>query len=216
MNDIDDDSPLDPAAMLALLEGQQQDFQRKLSAYVPAILLAWGVAWVVGFGALWAIDGAKPGFALPLPIGVGVFVALMVIAIIVSAVAGARSGRGIRNSPSAEFTGKVFGITGSAGFFAIYVFAVALAVNGMDQDLMNIYYPTASGLFIGLIYVIAGGIWRAVPAIWMGVWIGLVSLVAPFFGYPTNYLVFATAGGGAFLIGALFMLAYSRGKRADV
>jgi fatty acid desaturase len=216
MNDIDDDSPLDPAAMLALLEGQQQDVQRKLARYVPAILLAWGVAWVVGFSALWAIEGAKPVFALPLPIAVGVFIALMVIAVVVSAVAGTRSQRGIRNSPAARFTGTVYGITGSAGFFAIFVFAAALDVNGMDQHLMNIYYPSATGLFIGLMYIIAGAIWHAIPSIWMGAWIGIVALVAPFFGYPTNYLVFAIAGGGVFLIGALFMLAYSRGKRAAV
>ena len=212
----DDDKPLDPAAALALLEGQQQDFQRRLAKYVPAILLAWGIAWLVGFGALWGIDGGKPAFSVPLPVGVGIFMALMAAAIVVSAVAGARSGRGIRNSPGAQFTGKVFGITGSAGFFAIYIFAVALVVNGMDRDLMNIYYPTASGLFVGLMYVIAGAIWHAVPAIWMGVWIALVSLVAPFFAYPTNYLVFATAGGGAFLVGALFTLLYSRGKRGAV
>jgi len=216
MNEHDDDRPLDPAAMLALLEDQQQDVQRKLARYVPAILLAWGVAWLFGFGALWAIEGAKPAFAIPLPVSVGIFVGLMVIAVIVSAVAGNRSQRGIRSSPAARFTGTVYGITGSAGFFAIFVFAAALDANGMDQQLMNIYYPSATGLFIGLMYIIAGAIWHAIPAIWMGAWIGLVALVAPFFGYPTNYLVFAVAGGGVFLVGALFMLAYSRGKRAAV
>jgi hypothetical protein len=59
-------------------------------------------------------------------------------------------------------------------------------------------------------YILAGGIWRAIPAIVMGGWIVLVALVAPFFGYPAHYLVFAIAGGGVFLGGAIVVWLYTR------
>lgn len=201
----DADAVLAPAAMLALLERQQQEMQRRLASFVPWILLAWGVAWLVGFGALWLVDGAAPALAIPPGVAGTVFGVLMGVALVVSAVLGARSGRGIRSTPQSRFTGAVFGISASGWFVALYVFAFALVENGMDPALAGVYFPTGSALVVGFMYVIAGGIWRVVPAIAMGAWIVVVGLVAPFFGVPTHYLVFAIAGGGVFLLGALVL-----------
>ena len=216
-NTVDDDTaldeaPLDAAAMLAIVKEQQTDVSRAMARQIPWILLAWGVAWVVGYGALWLIDGARPLFSLPLPIAVSVFVALLVGAMVVSSIIGARAGRGIRSTASAAFTGTVYGITGGVGFFAMWVFASALVANGMDRDLLTIFYPTAMGIVIGLMYLIAGAIWHGVPTVVMGALLLVVALVAPFFGYPNHYLVFATAGGGVFLGGALSLALFTRGR----
>ncbi len=199
----DDDTPLDPAAMLALIQSQQSDMERRMAAATPWIVAAWGVAWLVGFGALFLIDGARPAFSVPLSLAVGVFIALMVGAVVASAVLGARMGRGVKQPREATFSGAVFGVAGSLSFFGMYVFAVGLVRNGMDPDLMNIFFPTASALIVALFYTLAGGFWRIVPMIFMGGWIGLVGLVAPFFGYPDHYLFFSLAGGGGFLIGGI-------------
>lgn len=209
----DDDAPLDPAAMLALIQTQQSDMERRMAAATPWIVAAWGLAWLVGFGALFLIDGARPGFAIPLPVAVGTFIALMIAAVIASALLGARMGRGVKQTKEANFSGAVFGITGAASFFAMYVFAIGLTRNGMDPALMNIFFPTSSALIVGLFYSLAGGFWRIVPMIWMGGWIALVGLVAPFFGYPNHYLFFALAGGGGFLIGAIVAAALLRTGR---
>ncbi|PJJ72827.1 hypothetical protein CLV46_2404 [Diaminobutyricimonas aerilata] len=209
----DDDAPLDPAAMLALIQTQQSEMERRMAAATPWIVAAWGIAWVVGFGALFLIDGARPGFAIPLPVAVGTFIALMIAAVIASAVLGARMGRGVKQTKEANFNGAVFGVTGSASFFAMYVFAVGLTRNGMDPDLLNIFFPTSSALIVGIFYALAGGFWRIVPMIWMGAWIALVGLVAPFFGYPHHYLFFALAGGGGFLVGGIVAAALLRSGR---
>jgi hypothetical protein len=193
----------DAAAMLELVRAQQDLVNRRMAAQVPAILLAWGIAWTVGFGLLWLIDGAKPAIAVPLPVAVISFVVLMAGALVATAILGIRSGRGIRSTTDAAFTGAVYGMTWTVGFVAIVVFGTALIRNGMAPELANIYYPTASTLFVGIMYLIAGGIWRTWGAIGIGAWIILVALIAPFFGYPTHYLVFAIAGGGVFLAGAL-------------
>lgn len=193
----------DPAEMLQLLETQQDRVTRSMAAYVPAILLSWGIAWFVGFGLLWLIDGAKPAVAVPLPVAVAVFVVLMVAAIAASAYFGARGQRGIRSSPQSAFTGIVFGATWCIGFVSLVVFGTALIVNGMPRELANIFYPTGSVLFVGIMYILAAAIWHSKATLWMGGWIVVVALVAPYFGYPTHYLVFALAGGGVFLVGAL-------------
>ncbi|MDY0911000.1 hypothetical protein [Microbacterium sp. CFBP9034] len=206
----DDESPGDPAEMLQLLESQQDRVTRSMAAYVPAILLSWGIAWTVGFGMLWLIDGAEPAFAVPLPFAVAVFIGLMIAAIVASAVLGARGQRGIRTSAESAFTGTVFGLTWMVGFLALMVFGTALIVNGMPPALANIFYPTGSVLFVGIMYMLAAAIWQARPTLWMGLWIVAVALVAPYFGYPTHYLVFALGGGGGFLVGALVVWLWAR------
>lgn len=198
----DDDTALDPAAALALIGRQQEVMGKQTARDIPWILLAWGVAWSVGFGMLWLIDGAKPGFSIPLPVAAITFAVLTIGAIVASAVIGARAGRGIRTSPAAAFTGTVYGITGSVGFFALFAFGTALVYNGMPADLQNIYYPVGSALLVGIMYLMAAAIWRTKSLIILGGWIILVALVAPFLGYPNHYLVFAIAGGGGFLISA--------------
>ncbi len=74
----------------------------------------------------------------------------------------------------------------------------ALRANGMPPDLANIYYPSATTLVVGILYIVAGAIWHNWQSIAIGGWIVLVACVAPYFGHPTNYLVFAVAGGGVF------------------
>lgn len=208
----DDDSPLEPAQMLALLEDQRRSVQRRLAAFVPYILLAWGSAWGIGFGALWLIDGAEPAFSLPFGAAIGIFAVSMLLAIAISAVLGVRSSRGVRSSPAAAFTGVAYGLTWSVGLIAIVLFGIGLRVNGMSDGLIGIFYPTAYTLMVGLMYMVAGGIWRGVPALVVGAWLVVVSATGPFFGYPTHYLVFALAGGGAFLVLAAVTFVSTRGK----
>jgi hypothetical protein len=210
---LDDDPALDPAAMLALLQREQDEIPRRLARGIPWILLAWGIAWFLGYEMLWLIDGARPTFAMPLPVSVLSFILLLVGAIIVSAIIGTRAGRGIRSTREAAFTGTVYGVTGSAGFLAMYIFAIALSANGMDPNLEPIFFPTAMGILVALMYLVAGAIWHAIPSIVMGGAILVVSLVAPFLGYPNHYLVFAIAGGGVFFGGAISTALYTRGGR---
>ena len=206
-----DDVALDPAAMLALVQREQLEMPRRIARQIPWILLAWGIAWVVGFGMLWLIDGAKPVFSVPLVVSAIVFVAVQGAAVAVSAIIGSRAQRGFRSSPAAAFTGTVYGITASAAFISMYIFAAGLAANGMDPALQSIYFPTAMGIVVAIMYLIAGAIWHAIPSIVMGAGILIVSLIAPFFGYPNHYLFFAIAGGAVFFAGAISVARYARG-----
>lgn len=196
----DDDEVLSPAEMLALASNQQRSMEGQVASFVPALVTMWGVVWLVGFGALWLIDGLRPSFALPLPAAVTVFVVLLVVAIVVSAVLGSRSGRGIRGNTASAFSGIVYGSTWTVGSLAIFVFAQGLAVNGMSSELANIFYPIAFVLFAGIMYIVGAAIWQAVPMLILGVWTVVVAVTAPFFGYPTHYLVLAIGGGVGFLI----------------
>jgi len=213
----EDDEVLSPAEMLALASNQQRSMEGQVASFVPALVTMWGVVWLVGFGALWLIDGLRPSFALPLPVAVTIFVVLLVVAIVVSAVLGSRSGRGIRGDTASAFSGIVYGCTWTFGSLAIFVFAQGLFANGMDKDLANIFYPVAFVLFAGIMYIVGAAIWQAVPMLVLGVWTVIVAVIAPFFGYPTHYLVLAIGGGVGFLIlGAVSFIYLARLRRATM
>jgi len=180
--------------MLALVRQQQRDIGLQLGGAVPYILLAWGVSWTLGFLSLWSVDGLPTG--LPLGAAVPVFVVLFVAAGGVSAFLGIRSGRGIRSSPDSAFTGTVYGVTWSIGFLGLTAIGIALIQWGLG-DLANLYFASVYVFFCGIMYIIAAAIWHAIP----------------FFGYPGNYLVLASAGGGAFLVMALALLFFRAADR---
>ncbi|MEJ1088446.1 hypothetical protein WDU99_08965 [Microbacterium sp. Mu-80] len=194
------DAPLTPERMLALLEDQQRQVTARTAAFVPWILTAWGIAWVIGFIVLWADALGHPNDAMPAPAAGLTFAALLAAAGIVSTVLGARSGRGLRGTRQAAFTGIVYGNTWWLGSIAVFVIGQALRSGGMPEELLPVFYPSAFILFAGLMYLMGGLIWNAVPMLVLGVWSVVLSAVGALIPHPTAYLVYGCAGGGAFLV----------------
>lgn len=209
----EDEVALPPEAMLALVKDQQRSVEGQMGAFVHLILFAWGIAWLVGFGALWLIDGLGDTFSLPIEVAAPIFVVLLVAAGAVSTVLGIRSGRGLRGSKDGAFVGMIYGQSWWVGSFAIFLLGQALVFNGMDTDLLSTFYPSAYIFFAGIMYVMAAAIWRAVPMLILGGWSILVSALAPFAGVPTQYLVFALAGGGGYLLVAVWSWVWMRRAR---
>lgn len=188
------DDGLDPAAALRLVHGQQRDVETRMGLFVPLVMLAWGLAWLIGFGIVWLSQG--PG-VVPAGPAWTIFIALQVVAGIVSTWLGIRSGRGTRTGD--DFGGMIYGIIWVVGSIAIAVLGAGLQFNGLSAELRSIYYPSAFVLFVGIMYLVAGALWRAVPSILLGGILLVVAAVAPFLGVPDHYLFFALAGGGTFL-----------------
>ena len=199
--------------MLALVNDQRRSVEGQLTSFVPAIVLSWGIAWFLGFSTLWLIDGPAPAFSLPTPLAIAIFATLIGVAVVVSVVLGARSGRGIRENTGDSFQGVVYGISWFIGAVVIVVFAQGLAANGMTLELANVYFPVAFVLFTGLMYVLAGAMWHTVAMLVLGIWTITVGLAAPFLGYPNHYLVLAVGGGAglfAFAVASFTHLARLR------
>ena len=211
---VDGDAPLDPAAMYALMQNQQRSIESQVNGFVPIITMAWGLTWLLGFGALWLIDGARPAFALAMPVAIGIFVACVAVTSALSAWLGIRSGRGLRGSTAAAFTGTAYGVTWGVGATALGVLGGALRSAGMTAELANFYYPSAYVFFAGIMYMIAGAIWRTVPSLVAGIWLVGIAAAAPYFGYPNHYLFLALAGGLAFIALAVLSLVRLRRLRA--
>ncbi|REJ04253.1 hypothetical protein DY023_15225 [Microbacterium bovistercoris] len=203
MNDTsreDEDAPLSPEQMLALLQDQQRTVSGRMGAFVPWILVAWGVAWFAGFLILWWDVQQHPATVQPtLAAGIA-FAALLVLAGIVSMVLGIGSGRGLRGTRDSAIVGIVYGNSWWVGSLAIVVIGQALVQQGMDRDLLGVFFPSAFSFFAGVMYIMSGLLWRAYPMVVLGLWSVALAAIGSLLPPPVNYLVFAIAGGGAFLL----------------
>ena len=192
---INQNEALGAAEALALLESEQRNVQEKMGGFVPAMTAAWGVAWLLGFGALWLVDAV----GLPLPVAVTIFIVLLLGAGALSTFFGIRSSRGIRSSWASTFTGTVYGVTWSFGSLALAAIGGGLSFNGLDQDLANYFYPAVFLFFIGIMYIIAGGIWQAPFSIVAGGLLVLIAAGTLFVPASVHFLVIALAAGLTFI-----------------
>ncbi len=207
-----DEAPPSADEALALIRQQQTALERDQLSGIPWMLGVWGVAWSVGFLALWSgYDGGNPWFRIPLPIAAIVFAALLIGSAVVSAVIGMRLNRGVRG-PS-NFSGAVYGIAWPIVALSAYLIGVALAVNGMDRTMQSLFFPAIYALVAGCMYIMGAAIWRSIDQLVLGIILIVAGTVAPFFGAPTNNLVMALVGGGALLISGLVMHLNLRRRR---
>jgi hypothetical protein len=198
-NDADDDKPLDPAAMLALVEKQKRAVDLAYLSPVRWLYAVWGVAWAVGFLLLWL--AATTEWISPSVAG-SIFGALIVASIAVSAVVGIRIGRGIRGA--SDFQGAVYGMSWTLLGAAFAALGVGLMRNGMSGELASLYFPSAYALMAGAMYLAGAALWNERSQLVLGIVLLAVGAVSPFFGGPANNLVMAIGGGGAFLIAAAY------------
>jgi hypothetical protein len=192
------ESPLSPAAAFAVLTDQQNIVASRFGRSTRIITVAWGVAWLLGFLSIWLMDSGLPAIALPVWLGWTIFAALFAGAVVVSAAVSIRGGRGIRSNAGNAFAGTIYGITWILSILAINVFGAGLISHGLNQNLADLFYPSAYTLVVGLMYLSAAAIWRVGQMFVAGVALVVLAAVAPFFGHPTNWLVFAIVGGVLF------------------
>ena len=192
------ESPLSPAAALAVLADQQRIVANRFGSSIRVITAAWGIAWLLGFLAIWLMDSGVGGLVLPSWLGWTIFAVLFAAAIVVSAVLGIRSGRGIRGNSANAFTGTVYGVSWAVSILAINAFGAALLTHGMSAQLADLFYPSAYTLVVGMMYLAAAAIWRVGQMVVAGAVLIVLAAGAGFFGHPTNYLVFAIVGGALF------------------
>lgn len=194
-----DEGPLDPAEALALAERQQRAVGLSYVKPVLWLYLIWGVAWLVGYLALWL------GYVtdwLPLWTGGVIFGALIIVSIVVSALVGARLGRGVQG-PS-NFAATIYGMSWSLFGIAFAALGLGLMFNGMSSQLASLFFPSIYAFMAGIMYVLGAALWYERSQLVLGILLLLVGSIAPLIGAPTNNLVMAIGGGGGFLAAAAY------------
>ncbi|SEB96032.1 hypothetical protein SAMN04489806_2234 [Paramicrobacterium humi] len=205
----DDDEALDPAAMLALANAQQRSVASQINSFAWIITGVWGIAWLVGFGAIWLIDGLAPAFALPAGVAWPTLGVCLAVAVATSIVLGIRSTRGVKSSPSSAFTGAVYGSTWSISMVGIWILGSSMIAQGMSAEIAAFYFTSAFVLMTGVMMLVSAAIWQTRPSLYVGIWLVVIAAVAPLFGVPGNYLFLALSGGLVFLLFSIVLLVHA-------
>lgn len=202
----EDADPHDPAAMLALMQDQRRRTLHWVNRGYAGMLLTWAVAWAVGFGALWSAEegGGNPFFRIPTGPAWVVFGVVLLAGIAVSAVAGVRSGAGVRG-PS-RLAGTLYGWAWALTMTGAGLLVGAVERAGADPQVMAVLSPAVFVLLVGVLYLTGGALWRSPVLYALGVVMIATALAASYAGTPTNYLVYATVGPAAMLVVAVLML----------
>ncbi|HVC39330.1 MAG TPA: hypothetical protein VNH20_05065 [Candidatus Dormibacteraeota bacterium] len=207
-SDLGDESHLSPEESLALIEAQREKAARSLYVAPALILAVWGVAWLVGFGALYLTSHRGLGVALPAPLVTSVFLLLFAVAAVVSFGEQVRRGRGV-SGPSRR-SAALYGWSWLLAFVGLIALDLALENEGLPPRLATLLWPGSSLLVVGLLYLAGGMLWEDRRQYWLGVWVLITGAASVAAGVPGNFAVLSLAGGGGFLIGAAVALAGDR------
>jgi hypothetical protein len=199
-----DDEGFDTRAAAALIRSTTENTRRSLDVRVPQLYAGWGVAWLVGLGAMWLsvrnqVHYSGPSAASAILLGV-----LLVAAVILTIYSIIRATRGIQGQSARQ--GTMFGFAWPIGFALCYALEGGLAHAGASGTVLGLVGAAGPLLVTSLIYLVGSAIWLDMAMFTMGAWLAVVAAVGVWTGPVTVLLVNAVAGGGGFLVMAGYLL----------
>jgi hypothetical protein len=192
----------DPRALLAMIDADQERLLVELRPDPRVIFGGWGIAWLLGFSALYLGEPSVGVLPWPFWVSGAIFAVLIFGMTAVSAVYSAKASRGIRGKSS--WQGALYGSAWGYGFVFLWLLGMALLRSGMPPELMNIYMSSGSCLIIGMMYIFGSALWRDRAQLFLALWLFVIGAGSGFFGTPANYLVLALSGGIVFLLAAAY------------
>ncbi|MGH3672436.1 MAG: hypothetical protein ACRDSH_17680 [Pseudonocardiaceae bacterium] len=199
-----EEASLPPQASLELIEREGRQACRQLGVDPAPIFGLWGVAWLLGWGAIYLASPGGPGPLLPMWAAGVILGVLYAAAIVLPIVRGVQAGRGV-SGPS-RVVGAMYGWSWTLGFCALTAINVGLMQHGLSDDTVSLLWSGTASLVIGLLYLAGGMLWRDRVQYLLGVWMLLTAAGSVFAGVPGDFAVLALAGGGGFLVQCAYYL----------
>lgn len=174
----------------------------------PLIYGAWGMAWLIGCGAMWLsvlgqhpFRGAAGWASAVLGVAIGA-------AIVATAIAVGRASKGIGGVSARQ--AAMFGLSWPAGFAALFAIIGAASRFGASAQVMGVLGAAGPLMLAGLIYTVAAAMWLDQMMFLLGVWSLLVAAAGAWTGPVGVLFMDAVAGGGGFLAAAALLARRAR------
>jgi hypothetical protein len=206
----EDDAPVSAAESLKLIDAQRSATARHLSPDPRLIYWPWGVAWLVGFGLLYLRHGPHGQVRVDMPsaLPLATLFALLLLALAVSGVAGARANRQISGDSASR--GLKYGITWFAAFLGNSVICARLS-DILPEDETGLLWGATSVGLVGALYLAGSATWQSWDLFVLGLWLTVSNVIGVLAGPGWHSLVSSLAGGGGLLVAGL--IAYLRWRR---
>ena len=151
---------MDAVQAAALLDQTQRSTRQALQIRYAPIYLAWGVAWLVGLGAMWlSVRGQQPYYG-PSGVSAAVLGTLLGAAALVTSLVIVRATKGVGGQSAVQ--GAIWGAAFSAGYAEWFAVAGAIDHYGASRAVLGIAYAVGPALVTGLLYMVAAAIWAEV------------------------------------------------------
>jgi hypothetical protein len=191
---------MDAQGAAAIMQQARQRATSELRVRRPVLFVTWGLALLIGYGAMWlSVRGQHPfhGPAWPTLL-LALLLLVLAAGITAQVVDRAASGVGGRS----ELQRGIFVLALVAGYAALAIEKAALASAGASRPLQAVLGATTPLLVVGLVFVASSAITTGLnwPRLILGVWLLAVAAGASWAGPVTVIAVCALAGGGGVLL----------------
>jgi hypothetical protein len=194
----DQDMSVQEAA--AVVQDARARARKELVISTPLVYMAWGLVWLIGYGAMWlSVRGQHP-YTGPSGVSIAaVFVlagfAVAAVLVIASKAAAGIDGQSVRHR-------RIIGATWAIGYLSLLIAAPAVSSSVSTRTLAFISFA-GPVLLVGLVYILAAALGRYRPALVLGAWLVIVGTSCAWLAPATILAACAVAGGGALLLMAV-------------
>jgi len=191
---------LDAQDAAAIMQQARERAGSELRIRRPVLFVTWGLAVLIGYGAMWlSVRGQHPFQGPAWPTLLLALLLLAIAAIITAQVVDrAASGVGGRS----EVQRGIFVLALAAGYAALLIEKIALVGAGVSRPIQAVLGVTAPMLVAGLVFVATSASTTGLnwPRLILGLWLLAVAAGASWAGPVTVLAVCALAGGGGVLL----------------
>ena len=196
----DDDLPLgDPAESLALIERERANLERDITPDPRLMIWPWGLAWLVGFGALFLRYGPDDRVIADLPdwLPMTLLMGLMVAAGVVTGVVGARHTRMVSGPTSRQ--GVLYGFTWAIAFATMATLFSQFG-DELSEPRLGLLWAGGMVALTGALHMAGGALWNDRDLFLLGAWTSVINVVGILTGPGWHSLIIAVFGGGGMLV----------------
>jgi hypothetical protein len=194
---VKEDQDMSVQEAAAVVRDARARARRELVISAPLVYAAWGLVWLIGYGAMWlSVRGQHPytgpsGVSIAVVFVLAAFAVAAVLVIVSKAVAGI-DGRSVRYR-------RIVLATWATGFL---VLLIAQAVISGSVSTRTLAFVGFAGpvLLAGLTYLLVSALGPNRPAFALGAWLVIIGISCAWLAPATILATCALAGGGAFLL----------------
>jgi hypothetical protein len=181
----------------AVVQDARARARKELVISAPLVYTAWGLVWLLGYGAMWlSVRGQHP-YRGPSGVSIAAVFVLAGFAAAVVLVMAARAVAGI-DGRSARYR-RIILATWAAGYLILFLIQAGISSSVSTRALA--FVGLAGPLVLaGLVYILASILGRDRPAFALGAWLVIAGASCAWLAPAAIVATCALAGGGAFLL----------------
>jgi len=209
--DLDDGSGLDAQGAAAIMQEAGERARRELRVSRPVTFVAAGMAWLLGYGAIWfSVRGQHP-YQGPAPEAAVIQVVLIGFAVAIAASVIGRATSGVGGLSAVQRRVSILAL--ATGIVAVLVLEAAIDHAGAGRGVVfGVFQAAAPVLVTGVVYVANSAVRLNWTLLGLGLWLIAVASGGAFAGPVGVWAVTALAGGLGYLLVAAFGPALDRQK----